>query len=185
MSKITKLIVNAPAVLNSPKALATAKAVHEKGQTKAKTAKSSPRQQKLAARIKAAQANKARLGAPSELARCRAIAGGDLRAGALLYRIAILWREINPKIDRGGKEWLAMTRDDWAISSGLSLSELKNYALPILQTYAAEIVETQSMFRGKDKKLGIRFDPIAFAQAKAEAGYELKVQANLASTSDD
>ncbi|MCO5130036.1 MAG: hypothetical protein M9932_05660 [Xanthobacteraceae bacterium] len=166
-------------IIKSPKAKAEMKAILEKGQTKAKTAKTTTTQQKVAAKItakaKEAKKTKSRLSAPSELARCRIAAGGDIRAGQFLYRITFLWRAINPKLTRHGKEWLAMPREEWATSSGLGWSEFVNYALPLLRKHGQAYVEIHAWGRGKDKKLWVSLDQPALHSALAEAGYEIKI----------
>lgn len=132
MPKVIPFIPKAEAKAIMQKALAN-------GQSKAKTAITSPGQQKIAAKFKQkmkdAQKTKAKLTAPGEWARCRAIVGGDYRAAALLYRVAHLWRVINPKmrLSGGSREYLAMNQAEWETSCGLGTSELKNYALPILK----------------------------------------------------
>lgn len=167
----------AVSAINCTKAKAEMKAQLAKGGTKAKTAKTTAKQQKIAAKIKQAQQTKSKLHAPGELARCRAIVGGDMLAAVLLYRIAHLWRAINPKMERHGKEWIAMVSEGWADSAGLSLSEFKNRALPRVRKYAGTIVEIRPMGNGKDKKLWATFDPIAYQSELAAMGHELKVHA--------
>jgi len=108
-----------PLYLNSPKAKAQLSADMAKGGTKAKTAMPPLSNQKLAQKIKLKKQMKSKLSAPGELARCREIVGGDLRAAALLYRIAYLWRTINPRLHRHNKDWVAMSSADWAVSAGL------------------------------------------------------------------
>lgn len=165
-------------IIKSPKAKAEMKASLGKGQTKAKAAKTTASQKKtatkIAAKIKEAKKTKARLAAPGELARCRIAAGGDWRAGAFLYRIAFLWRAINPKLNRHGKEWLAMTREEWATASGLGWSEFVNYGLPLLRKHGQIYVEIRSMGRGGDKKIWVSLDQPAFHSALTEAGFEIK-----------
>lgn len=167
-----------PLYLNSPKAKAQLSADMAKGGTKAKTAMPPLSNQKLAQKIKLKKQMKSKLSAPGELARCREIVGGDLRAAALLYRIAYLWRTINPRLHRHNKEWVAMSSADWAVSAGLSESEMTKYALPRLRTYSLGVVEIRAMGRGKDKKLWACLDPAGYAEALGEAGYELKAAAN-------
>lgn len=178
MSHHSDMILAAKPKLASKTAKAHMKTALEKGQTKAKTAQTPASKQKLAERIKAAQHTKARLSSPGEWARCRALMGGDWRAGELLYRIAHLWRAINPKMKRGSKEMLAMSREDWAMSAGLSGSELKNYALPILRKFGHAFVEVHAIGRGSDKKVAVEFDPLSFEAAKAGATYEMMVAAS-------
>jgi hypothetical protein len=50
-----------------------------------------------------------------------------------MYRIIQVWKGTNKKLSRCGKDWVAMSRGDWARSAGLSESEIKNYALPKLK----------------------------------------------------
>ena len=168
--------------INCTKAKAGMKTQLAKGETKAKTAKTTAKQQKIAAKIKQSQQAKSKLRSPGELARCRAIVGGDMLAAALLYRIAYLWRAIHPKLQRHDKEWIAMVSEGWADSSGLSISEFKNRALPRVRKYAGTIVEIRPMGRGSDKKLWITFDYAAYQSELAEAGFELKVHAQTGLT---
>ena len=177
MSNVVSLIASAEAKAKMKKALT-------KGQSSAKTAKVSAREQKAAENIKRAISAKAkqqaRLSAPSRWARCRAIAGGDWRAGTLLYRIAYLWETTPNKMTLPGsnREGIALTQADWGSSTGLEPSELKNYAIPRLKKYASHIVQFASHGRGASKKTWVHFDDTAFRAALDEAGYELKVAAN-------
>lgn len=82
---------------------------------------------------------------PSQLAICRNLAGGDLAAGVLLYRIVGLWQFRKKRLERFDREWLAMSRDDWARSAGLSLSELKNRALPLIKKHCGDFVAIRPM----------------------------------------
>lgn len=155
-----------------------------KGTTKAKTATTPAGKRKFAAKIKAAQKTQSKLTAPGEFARCRAIAGGDVSAGLLLHRIAILWRSINPKMTLSGtgQEYLAMTQADWGISAGVEPSAIRNYAIPRLKKYAHEIVEIEVHGRGASKKTWVRFNPDAYRSALDTAGYELKISAENGAT---
>lgn len=163
------------------KAKIDAKKIVEKGQTKAKTATTPLGKQKIAEHIKRklkeAQQTKARLAAPGALARCRHIAGGDLRAALLLYRIAGLWKAIESKmtLPGGSREYLAMTQAEWADAAGLSESECRKYAIKRLQKYASHVVQFEVHGRGAKKKTWVHFDHLAYAAAQDEAGYELKV----------
>lgn len=161
-----------------PKAAAQTKKDLAKGTTKAKTATTPAGKQKIAEKIKQKAKAKSRLSAPSELARCRAIVGGDVLAGMLLYRLAYLYRTINPKLKRNGHEYLALSRDDLATSAGLSPSELKNRALPRVKMYASEIISIRAMGNGEDKKMWFTVDLLAYGEALNESGYEIKVAAN-------
>jgi len=82
---------------------------------------------------------------PSQLARCRMMAGGDVIAGILLYRIMGLWSQYKAKLKRGGEEWIAMSRVNWARSSGLTESELKNRALPRLKKSCGQFLTFKTM----------------------------------------
>lgn len=55
----------------------------------------------------------------AKLARCRWIAGGDWAAGMLLYRLVYRWEYIDKKLVRFNKDWIAMSRTDWAREAGL------------------------------------------------------------------
>jgi hypothetical protein len=170
--------------LHSPAAKAEMAKAVKAGTTSAKTstapAKKLKQAEKIAANIKAAKQRKSRLSAPGELARCRGVVSGDWRAAMLLYRIAHLWRTINPKMVRSGQEYLAMSRADWAMSAGLSEAELIKYALPRLRKYGSSFVTLQAMGNGAAKKLWANFDPKGYAEAQEDAGYELKVAAQNA-----
>ncbi|GAB1581742.1 hypothetical protein [Phyllobacterium phragmitis] len=182
MSNVIKLPLKAkskPDFLNSEKTKAEAKAYIAKGTTKAKTANIPAQKKKIAEKIKEAQKLKSRLGSPGELARCRAIVGGDMMGAALLYRMAYLYRTINPKLERNGKKYLALTRDELAMSAGgLTEHEMNKRALPRVRKYASHIVDIQAMGNGKDKKLWFIVDIEAYAEALNDAGYELVVHAN-------
>jgi hypothetical protein len=150
-----------------------------KGTTKAKTATTPAGKQKFAAKIKAAQKTQSTMTSPGEFARCRAIAGGDVSAGLLLYRIAYLWTKITSKMTLSGtgQEYLAMTQADWGMSAGVEPSAIRNYAIPRLKKYAHEIVEIEVHGRGASKKTWVRFNPDAYRSALDTAGYELKISA--------
>ncbi|MEO9337200.1 hypothetical protein ABFT80_07175 [Mesorhizobium sp. SB112] len=162
-----------------PKATAQTKKDLTKGTTKAKTATTPAGKQKIAEKIKAAKKTQSKLTAPGALARCRQIAGGDLRAAALLYRIAGMWDafETKMRLPGGSREYLAMTQADWAIVAGLSESECRKYAIKRLQSHAYEIVRFEIHGRGKGKKTWVHFDKAAYLAALNEAGYELKIAA--------
>ena len=72
-------------------------------------------------------------GQPGALSMCRNQVGGDICAAALLYRLKYRWERTEKKLVRFGKEWLAMSRSDWATEAGLSEGEMKNRALPKLR----------------------------------------------------
>ena len=72
-------------------------------------------------------------GKPGAYALARNQAGGDWAAGVLLYRIKWRWATMGKKLHRFGKDWVAMSRANWAKEAGLSEAEMKNRALPILR----------------------------------------------------
>ena len=80
-------------------------------------------------------------GEPGALAMAR-FQAGDLLAGILLYRLRYRWR-MDKKLIRFGKEWVAMSRSDWAREAGLSEAQMKNRALPILR--GCEFVQVRQM----------------------------------------
>ncbi|MES2905493.1 MAG: hypothetical protein V4691_00430 [Pseudomonadota bacterium] len=71
-------------------------------------------------------------GKPGAFAVARYHVGGDLAAAALFYRLAWRWKS-DKKLERLGKEWIAMSRSEWAKEAGLSDAEMKNRALPKLK----------------------------------------------------
>lgn len=79
--------------------------------------------------------------APGEYALCRNLAGGDMAAGVLLHRVVVLWKLRKKKLKRGGQEWLAFSREDWARTAGLSEGEFKNRALPRLRAECSSFLE--------------------------------------------
>lgn len=174
MNNVIKLPVKSKSktvFLNMPK-------TKDAAATKAKSATTPAQKQKIVEKIREKAKRKARMNAPSELARCRAIVGGDIFAATLVYRMAYLFRTINPKMTRSGREWLAMSREDLAMSAGgLTESEMNKRALPRVKKYAAHIVEIQAMGNGKDKKLWFNVDLEAYSAALNEGGYELVVTA--------
>lgn len=82
---------------------------------------------------------------PSRLANCRNLCNTDLPAAVLLYRLIGLWIFRKDKLKRCGKEWIAMSREEWARSAGLTISELKDRALPRMKAACAEFVEVRTM----------------------------------------
>lgn len=85
------------------------------------------------------------LGTPSMLACCRNVVDGDLVAAVFLYRVLGLWKFIKSKLERSDREWIAMSRDDWARSAGLTIAELKNRALPRLRQYGSGFIVIKTM----------------------------------------
>jgi len=148
-----------------------------KGKTKAKDAKAPPSKLKQAQKIKEAAKRELKMSSPGHLARCRAIVGCHWPATALLYRIAHLWRTINPKWKGNDGECLAMSRENWANSAGLGPGEM-NTALKRLREYASHIVTIKQEGVGARKKLYVYFDRQAFDEALTTEGYEIKVMAD-------
>ena len=68
---------------------------------------------------------KSNFGLPGLYALARNRADGDWAAGLLLFRLMWRWRAKN-KLHRLGKDWIAMSRSDWAREAGLSEAEMKN-----------------------------------------------------------
>jgi hypothetical protein len=94
-------------------------------------------------------------GLPGPYALARNRAGGDMAAGLLLYRIMWRWR-MKKKLLRLGREWIAMSRSDWAREAGLSEAEMKNRALPKLRKQP--FVRIRAMKLGTKKLLWISLD---------------------------
>ena len=61
---------------------------------------------------------------PGAMAITRDQAGGDLRAAVLLYRIKHFFDPKNnfKKLERFGRQWIAMPREQWAFEAGLNRS---------------------------------------------------------------
>jgi len=123
--------------------------------SKAKTAKMAAGKQYNAPKVDLEQEPWA---APSLFARCRVLAGGPLPATVLLYRIRYLWIKREKKLQRFGKDWLAMTQAQWASSSGLKRSEIADYAVPHLKNCCAEYLTIRAMGNGADKKTWVSLD---------------------------
>jgi len=155
-----------------PKAQAKAALAAEmaKGKTKAKGAKVPDKKAKALAKTaeKAAQAN-ALWERPNLLALCRKLAGGDMAAGNLLHHILYVWRNRDHKLHRNlpgwpCDQWLAHSRDGWAIASGLTSAEMAKRALPRLRNYCGEFLLIRAMGRGPAKMLWISVDEIALQE---------------------
>lgn len=87
-------------------------------------------------------------GRPGAFALARNQAGGDWAAGVLLFRLKFRWKG-ERKLKRLGKDWIAMSRIDWAKEAGLSEAEMKNRALPKLRM--RQFVTIRSMrLKGKN-----------------------------------
>jgi hypothetical protein len=94
-------------------------------------------------------------GLPGLYALARNRAGGDMAAGLLLFRVMWRWRG-KKKLSRLGREWIAMSRSDWAREAGLSEAEMKNRALPKLRKQP--FVRIRAMKLGNKKLLWISLD---------------------------
>src|SRR5450755_3453189 len=93
---------------------------------------------------------KSNFGEPGPFAMARNQAGGDWAAAVLLYRLKWRW-QMEKKLNRLGKEWIAMSRSDWAREAGLSEGEMKNRALPKLRK--RQFVKIRAMKLGSQKLL--------------------------------
>jgi hypothetical protein len=94
-------------------------------------------------------------GVPGAFAVARNQAGLDWAAAVLLYRLK--WRWLGEKkLKRFGKEWIAMSRSDWAQEAGLSEAEMKNRALPNLRK--RQFVTIRAMKLGNKKLLWMSLD---------------------------
>jgi len=71
-------------------------------------------------------------GLPGMLAACWFQVGGDLAAAAILLRLKWRWRQ-KKKLQRFGKEWVAESRWQWAVGSGLTWHEFVKRGLPRLR----------------------------------------------------
>ena len=96
-------------------------------------------------------------GAPGALAVARNQAGGDWAAGMFLYRIKFRWR-MKKKLERHGKEWVAMSRENWAVESGLTFGEFKNRALPKLRKWPFVTIRSMKLVPGGPKLLWVHLD---------------------------
>lgn len=101
-------------------------------------------------------------GKPGAFALSRNQAGGDWAAGLLLFRLKFRWQS-KKKLERFGKEWIAMSRSDWAREAGLSEGEMKNRALPILRK--RPFVTIRAMRLGNRKLLWMSLDETALHEA--------------------
>ena len=119
---------------------------------------------------------------PNWFAQSRLLAGGDWRAGALLYRIRQVWLGAEKKLNRCGRQWVAMPRAHWARSAGLSDSEIKNYALPELKAQCKDFLtfEPWKVRQGGPKVLFISID-----EAVMHEKFDLLDDLALASGTED
>lgn len=96
-------------------------------------------------------------GTPGAFAVARNQVGGDWAAAALLFRLKWRWR-MEKKLTRLGREWIAMSRKDWAQEAGLSEGEMKNRALPKLRKCG--FVRIRAMKLGSVKLLWMHLDEV-------------------------
>lgn len=156
--------------LTEAKAKAALAAEMAKGKTKAKGAKVPDKKAEAFAKSaeKAAQAN-ALWERPNLLSMCRKLAGTDMAAGILLHHILYVWRNRHHKLQRKlpgwpCDQWLAHSRDAWAVASGLSPAEMAKRALPRLKQYCGEFLMIRGMGHGPAKMLWVSVDEIALQE---------------------
>lgn len=151
------------AYLNSVSAKAEMAKAMKVGTTSAKGATFAKKNLSQAVQAKVAQAKLAneKWERPSLVAIHRAMAGTDLKAGVLLHHIVFEWANRNKKLERGGQQWLAHSREAWAQASGLTFAEFKNGALPRLKKECCGFLAVQAMGNGADKKLWISVNEMA------------------------
>jgi len=94
-------------------------------------------------------------GVPGAIAVTRNQVGGDWAAALLLYRLKWRW-QMKKKLVRLNREWVAMSRSDWAREAGLSEGEMKNRALPILRK--CNFVVIRAMMLKETKLLWMSLD---------------------------
>jgi hypothetical protein len=116
---------------------------------------------------KAKATNEEDFAKPGALAIARDQAGGDLRAAVLLYRIKHFFdpeKKIK-KLQRNGREWIAMPRDQWAFEAGLTRSEMVNYALPHLKKLPFVTIKQMRLSPNHPKTLWISLDLVGMHAA--------------------
>jgi len=106
---------------------------------------------------------------PSDLAVCIALAGGNRSAGMLLYNINGLWRVRKKKLVRQGREWLAMSTENWSKSAGPSFYQIRDKAIPALKKHCSAFLTIRAMKVAfdKPKEIWMSLDAAAFEAAKA------------------
>jgi hypothetical protein len=126
---------------------------------------------------------------PGHYARCRKLAGNDMAAGLLLYTIYGRWNLAlkkksntgkNTFLQRKGVPWIAMSRENWAIASGLTLAETKNRALPRLKKSCGQFIrfEAWRLNPTSPKQLWINLDKDGLEEASNESLMEEAALAN-------
>jgi hypothetical protein len=106
-------------------------------------------------------------GTPGAFAVARDQAGGDICAAALLYRIKHFFNPENSikKLERFDREWIAMSRDEWARSAGLTLAEMKNRALPHIKKLSFVAARAMRLTPKGPKKMWISLDLVGMHAA--------------------
>lgn len=105
-------------------------------------------------------------GIPGMLAACRFQVGGDLAAAVILLRLKWRFRQ-QKKLVRFGIEWVAESRWQWAIGSGLTWHEFVKRGLPRLRK--CEFVKVRQMKLGNKKLLWMHLDETKLPQAAGSA----------------
>lgn len=86
---------------------------------------------------------------PGHFAICRNLTGGDWAAAVLLQRIVGLWlyreKEKVKFLSRLDRDWIAMSRSDWARSAGLTEAEMKDRALKKLKDSCGTFITVKAM----------------------------------------
>lgn len=99
---------------------------------------------------------KSTFGVPGLFAQLRNAVDGQWPAALLLYRVVYRWANVPNKLQRLKRDWIAMSREDWAREAGLSISEMKNRALPHLRKHP--FIKIRAMKLGDVKLLWISLD---------------------------
>lgn len=95
----------------------------------------------------------------------------DLGASRFLSCIVGIWEERERRgtltLERFGRKWIAMSRDEWAARSQLGIGQFKNRARPILEKRCSDFVQIRQMTlkRGEPKQLWVSVDLIAMQAA--------------------
>lgn len=96
-------------------------------------------------------------GTPGMLAIAIHQAGSDLAAGVFLYRIKWRWGMKN-KLVRFDKEWVAMSREQWASECGLTFHVFVKRALPRLRKMPYVDIRAMKITPGHPKSLWVSYD---------------------------
>lgn len=104
-------------------------------------------------------------GKPGAFAQTRREVGGDWAAAVLFYRLKFRWLHTKKKLNRKGKDWVAMSRADWAREAGLSEGEMKNRALPNLRKCSFVEIRPMRLSPNHPRMLWMRMDWDDFEKA--------------------